>query len=231
MTPKNILTKEFLTEHYINQRKSDKSIADEFGIKSCNSVYQARIRHGVARNSLKDSSQILTKDFLIEYYVHQNMTLKQVAQLAGFQRKSIVSKALKKHNIPQREHTRSQAVINRKPRKHHTIPGRYFCSLKHSANSRGLEFNLTLDDLWNIFTIQNGKCALSGLDIRFHQPGEKFTAQTASVDRINNDIGYIKSNIRWVHKDINYMKMDLTDERFFYLCQQILSQHNRDNLQ
>jgi hypothetical protein len=230
MKPKDILTKEFLSEHYVNQRKSDKTIADELGLRSHHSVYQARLRHNIHRHSLKDSSYILTKDFLNEYYIKQNMTLKQVAQFAGFQRKSIVSKALKKHGIPQREHTRSQAVINRKPRKHHTIPGRYFYSLQHSAKNRGLEFNLTLNELWEIFSTQDGKCALSGLEIRFHKPGEKFTTQTASVDRIDSNLGYIKSNIRWVHKDINYMKMDLSDERFLYLCHQIL-QHNRNNIQ
>lgn len=222
MTPKDILTKEFLLEHFVNQRKSDQTIAKEFGIKSNHSVYQARKKHNIYRCNLKDSSHIITKEFLEEYYIKQNMTLKQVAQQAGFQRKSIVSKALKKFGIQQREHTRSLAVVNRKKRSHHTIPGRYFYSLRHSAKIRNLEFSITLDELWNLFIEQNKKCALSGIDIRFHNPGEKFTAQTASVDRINSDIGYTLSNIRWVHKDINYMKMDLTDNRFFDLCEKII---------
>lgn len=222
MTPKDILTKEFLLEHFVNQRKSDQTIAKEFGIKSNHSVYQARKKHNIYRCNLKDSSHIITKEFLEEYYIKQNMTLKQVAQQAGFQRKSIVSKALKKFGIQQREHTRSLAVVHRKKRSHHTIPGRYFYSLRHSAKIRNLEFSITLDELWNLFIEQNKKCALSGIDIRFHNPGEKFTAQTASVDRINSDIGYTLSNIRWVHKDIHYMKMDLTDNRFFDLCEKII---------
>ena len=228
MTPKDILTKDFLLEHFVNQRKSDKTIARQFNIKSHHSVYQARKKYGVYRCSLKDSSYIITKEFLEEYYIKQNMTLKQVAQQAGFQRKSIVSKALKKFGIPQREHTRSTSVINRKKRSHHTIPGRYLYNLKHSAKLRNLEFNLTLDQLWELFIRQNKTCALSGISIGFHKPGEKYTTQTASVDRIDSNLGYTINNIRWVHKDINYMKMDLTDDRFFYLCKEIIKHKNTE---
>ena len=64
-------------------------------------------------------------------------------------------------------------------------------------------------------------CALSGLPIRFHKPGEKCTAQTASVDRINSDLGYTLDNIRWVHKQINWMKIDLSDEDFIYFCKKV----------
>lgn len=221
MKPKDILTKEFLIEHFVNQRKSDLTIAKELGLKSINSVWQARSRHGVYRCSLKDSSYIITKEFLEEYYIKQNMTLKEVAQQAGFQRKSIVVKALKKFGIPQREHTRSIAVIQRKKRKHHTIPGRYFFSLENGANRRNIPFNITLDQLWELFVKQDGKCALSGLNIRFHLPGEKCTEQTASVDRINSDLGYTIDNIRWVHKTINLMKMDLQNQEFIYLCKKV----------
>lgn len=221
MQPKNILTREFLIEHFVNQRKSDRAIAKEFGINSSNSVVQARKRHGVHRCSLKDSSYIITKEFLEEYYIKQNMTLKQVAQQAGFQRKSIVVKALQKFGIPQREHTRSLAVIQRKKRKHHTIPGRYFFSLKHGAARRNILFNITLDQLWDLFVMQNSKCALSGLPIRFHNPGEKCTAQTASVDRIDSNLGYTIDNVRWVHKTINLMKMDLPNQQFIHLCKKV----------
>jgi hypothetical protein len=225
MRPKDILTKELLYKEYIENRKSDQTIAKELDLKSHHSVFQARSRYGIHRCSLKDSSHILTKQFLIEHYINQNMTLKQVAELAGFKRKSIVTKALEKYNIPKREHTRSQAVINRKKRSHHTIPGRYFYSLQHSAKIRDLKFSITLDYLWDMYILQNKKCALSGLDIRFHSPREKFTAQTASVDRIDSNLGYIATNIRWVHKTINYMKMDLVDSEFMDLCK-IITEYN-----
>lgn len=223
MKPKDILTKEFLVEHFVNQRKSDLTIAQELKLKSCNSVFQARKRHGVYRCSLKDSSYIITKEFLEEYYVKQNMTLKEVAQQAGFQRKSIVSKALKKFGIPQREHTKSIAVLNRSRnrRAHHTIPGRYFFGLRYGAKKRGHFFDVTIEQLWDIFIKQESKCALSGLKIGFHKPGEKYTAQTASVDRIDSNLGYVIDNVRWVHKNINLMKNDLSDKEFIHFCKKV----------
>lgn len=230
MQPKDILTKDFLMEHFVNRRKSDQTIAKEFGIKSVHSVVQARKRHGVVRCSLKDSSHILTKEFLEEYYLKQNMTLKEVARQAGFQRKSIVSKALKRFDIPQREHTKSLAVINRKKRTHHTIPGRYFYSLKHGAARRNIKFNLTIDQLWDIFLQQNGRCALSGLPIRFHQPGEKLTAQTASVDRIDSELDYTIDNVRWLHKTINTIKLDLCDKDFIYFCKMVTNYNDHNIL-
>ena len=42
--------------------------------------------------------------------------------------------------------------------------------------------------------------------------------QTASLDRIDSTKGYSKDNIQWVHKDINCMKMDFSQQYFIDLC-------------
>ena len=41
---------------------------------------------------------------------------------------------------------------------------------------------------------------------------------TASLDRIDSNKGYIKGNVQWVHKDVNTMKMDHTQEEFIKIC-------------
>lgn len=229
MTPKELLTKEFLEEHYIRQRKSVHQIAKEFNIKSSNSIFQAIKRHSLFRSSLKDSSHILTKEFLEEYYVKQNLSLKDVAIRAGFQRKSIVKKALQLHCIPEREHTKSEKFKMSlcKNRKHHTIPSRYFHSLYNGAKRRCIDFDLTIEDIWNIFELQEYKCALSGLNLKFPAFGEKATLQTASLDRIDSDKGYIISNVQWIHKDINKMKWELDQNRFIELCRIITMNQNK----
>jgi len=45
-----------------------------------------------------------------------------------------------------------------------------------------------------------------------------FRETTASLDRINNDLGYIEGNVQWVHKDVNRMKWAFTQDRFLELC-------------
>jgi len=221
--PKDILTKDFLQEHYINQRKSVKTIKEELGLKSQNSVSQALKRHGLSRRSLKDSSHILTKDFLEEHYVRQNKSLSTIAKEIGFKRKSVVSKALEKHGITKREHTYSDKLKKhlKKRRKHPYIRANYFASIKSAAKKRKLEFKITIDEIWIKFKEQKGLCALSGVKLRFNDVGENKNTQTASLDRIDSNIGYTRDNIQWVHKDINKMKMDMDEKEFIYKCGQI----------
>ena len=39
--------------------------------------------------------------------------------------------------------------------------------------------------------------------------------------KIESDKGYVEGNVMWVHKDVNYMKMDLSLDRFIYLCKKV----------
>ncbi len=223
MKPKDILTKTFLNEHFIKRRKSVGLIASELGLNSKNSVSQAIERYGLTRGALHDSSHIFTQQFLEENYVKQNLSLKDVAVLGGFQRKSIVRKALIKHGIQVREHTRSHKMImaSQNKRSHHTISGRYFHSLISGSVRRNIHFDITLEQIWDLLVSQKHKCKLSALPIRFHQPGEKATAQTASLDRIDSDKGYTLDNIQWLHKDVNKMKWEHSQDRFKQLCKLI----------
>ena len=41
---------------------------------------------------------------------------------------------------------------------------------------------------------------------------------TASLDRIDSSLGYVKNNVQWVHKDINKMKQELNENYFKNLC-------------
>ena len=49
--------------------------------------------------------------------------------------------------------------------------------------------------------------------------------QTASLDRIDSSKGYTKNNVQWLHKDINIMKRDFPEEKFLFLCKQIVKNH------
>lgn len=225
--PKDILTKKFLEEEYVKNRKSCLTIAKENNIKSVNSVEQAIKKHGLRRSSKRDTSHI-TKEFLKEYYVRQNLTLKEVAQISGFQRKAVISRLLKKYNIPQREKTYSDKFKDSclKRRIHSDIPSRYIHSIIRSAKNRNIEYSVSLDYLWEAFRKQDRKCAISGVYIDFPKVGQKQTEQTASIDRIDSDLGYIEGNIWWVHKKINTMKWDLKLKEFLEICK-IVSENNR----
>lgn len=92
-----------------------------------------------------------------------------------------------------------------------------------SDKRKPLEITITKEYIWNLFEIQEGCCALSGLKISFPLRWSDHN-WTASLDRIDSSKGYIPSNVQWVHKHINTMKNSYNNEYFKELCSLI---HNK----
>lgn len=106
-----------------------------------------------------------------------------------------------------------------------SIPGGFISKYKGHSKRRGIEFDLTLAFLDRLFSNQNGLCALSGLPLSFDHYGYKSQYATASLDRIDSNGNYAEQNVQWLHKEINFMKGSLTQERFLELCR-IVTEHN-----
>lgn len=104
---------------------------------------------------------------------------------------------------------------------HGGIGSCFWNRVKRHAISRGLPLEITIEDAWEIFMIQKGQCALSGvpLILDYHRDTkEGRDLSTASLDRIDSAKGYIKGNVQWVHKKLNGMKGNLSENLFFNLC-------------
>lgn len=91
----------------------------------------------------------------------------------------------------------------------------FFNKYKLGAENRGLSFEIDIEFVSDLAKKQCYKCNYSGLDLIFN--GD-FKNITASIDRIDSSIGYLKENICWVHKDINMMKQQFTEVRFIEMC-------------
>ena len=89
-----------------------------------------------------------------------------------------------------------------------------------NARRRRLEFSVDIDYLDNLFKLQKSKCSISGLDLQVSFVNLE-SEITASLDRIDSSKGYIKGNVQWVHKDINRMKWEFSENKFFSLCKLI----------
>lgn len=100
----------------------------------------------------------------------------------------------------------------------------FFSIIKKGAESRNLEFNISIEEIWSLFLFQKKKCALSGMDLRF-QSKNSIRDGTASLDRIDSSRGYVIDNIQWVHKDINWLKNDWSQKEFIELCSRVAN-HN-----
>jgi hypothetical protein len=99
--------------------------------------------------------------------------------------------------------------------------------MKRGAKYRDLTFDITPDDVWNLFIKQNKKCALTGWDIQFNKIKHK---NTASVDRIDSNIGYLKDNLQIVHKKINRFKMAFSVEELLEMCKGIVQNNKNKNI-
>jgi hypothetical protein len=108
----------------------------------------------------------------------------------------------------------------------------YYKKIESNAKKRGLEFNIDIDYLYNLYLNQNKKCALTGVDINIVSTSVrvKYHLNTASLDRINSDVGYVIGNVRWLHKSINQLKSDLSDDDLIYMCNLIIK-HNPESSQ
>lgn len=98
------------------------------------------------------------------------------------------------------------------------LSGVYLSRLKRGAQQRALEFSITPDYLWNLYEKQQRQCSLSGVDIVLTR---SLKNQTASLDRIDSNQGYVEGNVHWVHKDINTMKWDFKLEDFLEWCKRV----------
>ena len=102
------------------------------------------------------------------------------------------------------------------------ISGSYWRRAIESAVDRGYNFDITIEYAWDKFVEQNGKCALSGLDIILVTNQDKSYKQTASLDRIDSTKGYVEGNIQWLHKNINAMKKAFSENDFLFYIRKIV---------
>lgn len=104
---------------------------------------------------------------------------------------------------------------------------------KASAKKRNLFFDLTEQQLHDMYEEQKGLCALSGrvivvgysrnptTNVMLKNPGN------LSLDRIDSAGGYTKSNVQMTQLVCNLAKSDMSSEAFFNLCRDVYLWHEK----
>ncbi len=103
------------------------------------------------------------------------------------------------------------------------VSGEYVNSLRQGAKDRNMVFEVTAKQIWELYIKQDRKCYLTGLEIYFKDSKIDKSKQTASVDRIDSSKGYVLDNIQLVHKDLNMMKQNFSQEQFLKYCRLVVS--------
>lgn len=111
------------------------------------------------------------------------------------------------------------------------ISGSYWGKIKGCAKRRNIHFDITIEYIWDLFIKQNKRCIITNVDINFPKR-YGVDEQSASLDRIDSSKGYVEGNVQWVHKSINFMKMQHSQDYFYYLSKLIYENNKEyiDNL-
>jgi hypothetical protein len=104
------------------------------------------------------------------------------------------------------------------------VSGTLMTYLRSKAKQRGLIFEVTAQELWDLFEFQEHKCALSGVPITLtteinEQSNINREKVTASLDRVDNSKGYTIDNVQWVHKTINAMRRQYSIKEYLDWCE------------
>ncbi len=114
----------------------------------------------------------------------------------------------------------------------------WYNTVMQNAKNRNIILEIDIEYCEKLWDMQNGVCALSGVEMtppvrtscKKEGTGKKTTRYegNASLDRIDSFKGYIEGNVQWVHKSVNRMKMNMTDEELISWCTKI-SNHSKIN--
>lgn len=91
---------------------------------------------------------------------------------------------------------------------------------------RGLHFDLTIDDLLEVYEQQGGKCAVTGVEMTYTM--EKPQSRV-SIDRIDCNVGYEKANVRLVCSAVNLMRNRMEDEELLFWSTAVVKGMTRGN--
>lgn len=98
---------------------------------------------------------------------------------------------------------------------------------KQSAEQRGISFSrkITPTFIETLYSLQDKRCAVSGVPIYFTDKWKDWKGCSCSLDRIDSKRRYSVNNVQLVHKRVNMLKGQLTMEELQKWCRKIYKHH------
>lgn len=104
-----------------------------------------------------------------------------------------------------------------------------FHMARNRARTKELEFNITQEDIWNLWDKSDGCCALTGQKFDLTKWGGygQVNPRAPSIDRITPALGYVNGNVRLITYHMNIALTDFGVNEFETLISKYLeNQHN-----
>jgi hypothetical protein len=87
--------------------------------------------------------------------------------------------------------------------------------VKACSRKQGIFFDLSVEDIMDIWATQNGRCAISNR--RLH-----LNAQIDHIIPVSKGGVTVKDNVRWLDPHINWARKNFTDEEFISMCKDVI---------
>ena len=113
--------------------------------------------------------------YIFNLYTKERKTIAYIANLCKCGETTIGRRLNKlgRKNIPKLYNTKStKGKESRYWTGYEDISGHYIKSIEHGAKNRNLQFDITIEEIWNLFIEQNKKCALTGDNLYFLRPNK-----------------------------------------------------------
>lgn len=94
-----------------------------------------------------------------------------------------------------------------------------------AVNRRNLNFDLTTDCIIRMFFNQQGKCAITGWEMELERGGDFKNGKNprvATMDRIDNNLGYVAGNIQLTCAFPNFLKGNMNNNEFLDFCKLVV---------
>jgi hypothetical protein len=242
---KEEVTKEFLEEHYVKQKKGFKRLSKEFGfsntfwkktISDFGIPYMPQGGKGLKKNRYLDKVgkwTVIGTDSISEINKNGHRRTLWLCKCECGTERYLTTNNLNYSNSCGCSTSTGYGELSG------TFIEKFRGRLKKARIH--IEWNLTPKYLWELLLSQNFKCALSGLPITIltrkqyteyrkndYPQGKQIPSTSASLDRIDSSIGYIEGNVQWVHKFINCMKREYSQKDFIFFCKRVAENRIED---
>jgi len=224
------LTKEFLIEQYVNQKKSAEKIAGEIGCAKI-TVLRTLKHFNIKRKNKREKSN--------ERILQQRFGFLVATEYCGKDKNSWFlwkcrcdcggSIKVATTNLLKGAVKCCGCGLTKRGKYIGYVSGRMWCQIKRCAMVRELKFDITQDYINQLFIQQNFRCALTGEEICLPENTKQWREgrYNASLDRIDSSIGYVVGNVQWVTKKANLMKMQLSQDEFVSICHKVSNYSKR----
>ena len=111
-----------------------------------------------------------------------------------------------------------------------------FNKAKSRAKKYNTPFDIEVEDWFAIYDAQDGKCALSGIEVTFTRDKNHPTVNASakhikwpyniSPDQIDAGKGYVRGNVQFVCSQVNMMKGELSIEALVHISRKIADHNN-----